>query len=329
MADVDRFLFRDLHPGLFLGTASDRYAGWLGQIYTPERYAGRISKRPKTIKGKIFQEAVLPLDSVKEYFQHFSVLEVDYTFYRPLLDEKGRPTSNYFLLEKYAEWMSGEDTLILKVPQAVMARKVFRGPRYENNETYLDPELFTEGFYRPAVQLLGKKLGGFLFEQEYHRKEERRSAAETAEELRRFFSSIPRDDRYHLELRTETYLDPSVFEVMAAFGIGQVLSHWTWLPPLPRQFERSGRRFFNGQGNALIRLMTPLGMRYEDAYEKAFPFDKLVEDMLQPRMIADTVRMIKIGIEQGMRMQVIVNNRSGGNAPLVARRIAEVFAGVS
>jgi hypothetical protein len=70
-------------------------------------------------------------------------------------------------------------------------------------------------------------------------------------------------------------------------------------------------------------------MRYEDAYEKAFPFNQLVEGMLQPRMITDTVRIIQTGLNQGIQTQVIVNNRSGGNAPLVARQIADSFTAAS
>lgn len=324
-----RFRFRDLHPGLFLGTASDRYAGWLGQIYTPEKYLGRITRRPKTLKGITFQEEVLPVDSLKEYFEHFSILEVDYTFYRPLLEEGGQPTSNYFLLEKYASFLNEGDTLFLKVPQILTARKLVQGQDSKENRNYLNPDIFIEAFYQPAVKILGNKLGGMIFEQEYQRKEERLSAEETAHEWGRFFSSLPRDDRYHLELRTESFLKAPIFAVLAEYGVGQVLSHWTWLPPLIRQFEKSGGRFLNKGGKALIRLMTPLGMRYEDAYEKAFPFDKLVEDMLQPQMITDTVRLVRTGIKRGIRMQVIVNNRSGGNAPLVTQRLAEAFLAAS
>jgi hypothetical protein len=36
-ADLSQFKFRDLHPKLSIGTASDRYAGWLGHIYTTEK----------------------------------------------------------------------------------------------------------------------------------------------------------------------------------------------------------------------------------------------------------------------------------------------------
>jgi hypothetical protein len=69
--DLDKFQFRNLHPKVLVGTASDRYAVWIGQIYTEERYVNRISKRAKTGAGKTVQEQVLPVDSVEEYFQHF------------------------------------------------------------------------------------------------------------------------------------------------------------------------------------------------------------------------------------------------------------------
>ncbi|NOQ96521.1 MAG: DUF72 domain-containing protein, partial [Desulfobacterales bacterium] len=95
---LETFYFRDLHPNVFMGTASDRYAGWIGQIYSKERYQNSISMRPKAIGGKTLQEEVLPVGSVEEYFQHFSVLELDFTFYSLLFDKDLRPTQNYHVL---------------------------------------------------------------------------------------------------------------------------------------------------------------------------------------------------------------------------------------
>jgi len=34
--NIDNFIFRDLHPRIKIGTASDGYAGWLGQVYVIE-----------------------------------------------------------------------------------------------------------------------------------------------------------------------------------------------------------------------------------------------------------------------------------------------------
>jgi uncharacterized protein YecE (DUF72 family) len=308
-----------------LGTASDRYAGWLGQIYSQERYAGRITRRTNTVGGKSFVEGVLPVDSVREYFEHFRVLEIDYTFYRPLLEKDGSPSQNHHVLSKYRQYITERDLLILKTPRLVFAQKVRRGGKFLENEDYLNAEIFTRQFYEPAVNLLGPTLNGFIFEQEYQRKQDRTPVKEMAEALDRFFGATPKDHRYHIELRTEQYLSTPIFKVLEKYGVGLVLSHWTWLPPLPKQFAKAGRAFFNSGRQCIVRLMTPMGIRYEDAYAKAHPFDKLIDGMLQPEMVADTVRLMRVGVEEDVQTNVIVNNRAGGNAPLIARQIAMRF----
>ncbi|ABK19538.1 DUF72 domain-containing protein [Syntrophobacter fumaroxidans] len=323
--DPARYDFRGLHPDLCIGTASDRYAGWIGQIYSAEKYRGRISRRVNKVGAGSFREEVLPVDSVTEYFEHFRVLELDFTFYSMLLDDDGRPTRSFHVLSEYNACMKPQDRVFLKVPQAICAQKVRRAAGLVPNDDYLDAEKFRTQFLQPAQDLLGEKIKGFVFEQEYQRAAGKIPAPRLAENLDAFFSAVPPDNRYHFELRTEGYLVEPVFEVFEKHGVGQVLSHWTWLPTLEKQFARAGRRFFNTGAQSLIRLMTPLGKRYEDAYAMAHPFDKIVEGMLQPRMIDETARLAMTGIARGIHMNVIVNNRSGGNAPTIARQIAMSF----
>jgi uncharacterized protein YecE (DUF72 family) len=318
-----RFRFRDLHPQVSLGTASDRYAGWLGQIYSRERYEGRVTRRTHEVGGRSFVEEVLPVECVEEYFEHFGALELDSTFYRPLLDEHLRPTETFHLLRTYAGHLKEGDRVFLKAPQAVVAPRVRRGGGFAANPNYLDADLFTHRFYAPAVKLLHAHLAGILFEQEYRRAAERDAVEDEAADLERFFRRIPDDRRYHLELRTEAYLAAPVFDVLARMGVGQALSHWTWLPPLAEQFARAGERFFNAGGEVLIRLMTPHGIRYEDAYAKAHPFDRLVEGMLSERMLVDTAAIVRAAVAAGRDATVIVNNRSGGNAPLIVEKLVE------
>jgi hypothetical protein len=43
-------------------------------------------------------------------------------------------------------------------------------------------------------------------------------------------------------------LRESVFAVLERHGVGQVLCHWTWLPPLRKQLTKAGARFFNAGG---------------------------------------------------------------------------------
>ena len=80
--DIGNYRFRGLHRGISLGTASDRYAGWIGQVYSENLYKDRLISRTHKVGGKSFKEILLPVDSVAEYFDHFRVLEIDYTFYR-------------------------------------------------------------------------------------------------------------------------------------------------------------------------------------------------------------------------------------------------------
>lgn len=322
---INEFQFRDLGPNILLGTASDRYAGWIGQIHTKERYEGRISRRTNTVGGKSFVEETLPVESVEEYFEHFSVLEIDYTFYSPLLDKNGEPTRIFHVLKRYRQYMKQNDRVVLKVPQLISAQKVLRRAKYVENETYLNAEIFRRQFYEPATEMLGSILNGIIFEQEYQRKQDRVPVKKMAEELNKFFEVIPKDSRYHIELRTEAYLRHPVFDVLEKQGVGQVLSHWTWLPPLRKQLAKAGNQVFNSGKQRVIRLMTPIGMRYEDAYAKAHPFDKIVEAMLHSEMVGETANLMEAAVENSIETNILINNRSGGNAPIVAQRVAEQF----
>ena len=318
-SDLERFLFHGLDPHVFVGTASDRYAGWIGQIYSRDRYAGRIKSRTRKIGGKSFEERTLPVECVEEYFKHFRVLEVDYTFYQFLLDDKGSPTGAFRVLSEYRKYLGPGDLIIVKAPQVLFARRLFRKGVFLENELYLNGEAFVGRFLNPLKALLGDHLRGIIFEQEYRRKKDRDSPEKVAEELNSFFASAPEELFYHVELRTDAYLSEPVFQLFRERGIGQVLSHWTWLPSLRDQFRASEGRFFNAAGNAIIRLMTPRGMRYEAAYAKAHPFDRLVEGMLQPAMLRDSAMILRRAVAEGVNVHLIANNRAGGNAPLVAR----------
>jgi uncharacterized protein YecE (DUF72 family) len=317
------FQFRDLRQSLFIGTASDRYAGWIGQIYSKGRFEDGITRRSHKVGDQTFTEETLPVESVAEYFEHFPILEIDYTFYRPLLESKGSPSQNFHVLKSYRRQMKKGDLVLLKAPQMVIARKLRRGGAFVENEYYLNADIFTKQFHQPAVEILGPCLNGIIFEQEYHVKNDRFPPAKLAQDLDEFFSKIPKEKRYHIELRTEAYLADPVFEVLKKHGVGLVFSHWTWLPPLRKQFAKAGTEFFNAGKQVVIRLITPLRMSYEESYGKAFPFDKMVSGMLDSEMIEDTAKIVNEAIKDKAQVNLLINNRAGGNAPLIAQKIAD------
>jgi hypothetical protein len=110
------FQFRGLPQKILIGTTSDRYARWIGEIYTEGQYERGITRRSHKVGDKTFDEKTLPVGSVTEYFEHFSILEIDYTFYRPLLESSGNPTQNLHVLKSYRQHMKDGDFVLLKAP---------------------------------------------------------------------------------------------------------------------------------------------------------------------------------------------------------------------
>ena len=64
-------------------------------------------------------------------------------------------------------------------------------------------------------------------------------------------------------------------------------------------------------------------MSYEESYAKAFPFDKMISGMLDPEMIEDSLKIVNEAIKDKIQVNLIINNRTGGNAPLIAKKIAD------
>ena len=328
--DVAAYRFHDVHPHLRFGTASDRYAGWLGQIYPEDQYAGRIKTRKRKLGGQTFEERTLPIESVQDYFRHFGVLELDFPFYRPLRNPDGTPSNNLFVLQQYADLAPEDAVFLLKAPQQFFARKLRRSQggtvSYEDNADFLNVAAYTAQFHEPAVEILGERLAGFLFEQEYQRRSESPDAMDNIAELDAFFSAIPHDVQPHLELRSEHLLTPPYFDWLADRGLGHVFSHWTWLPPIREQWKLCGGRFTAGSGEVVTRLLTPLGMKYADAYATAYPFDKpapaIAETQQARNMVLDVTALVYQAESQNALLNVIANNRAWGNSPELARAIA-------
>jgi hypothetical protein len=62
-------------------------------------------------------------------------------------------------------------------------------------------------------------------------------------------------------------------------------------------------------------------MSYEESFAKAFPFDKMVPGMLDPEMIEDTDKIKNEAEKDRVQVNLIINNRAGGNAPMIAQKI--------
>ena len=73
----------------------------------------------------------------------------------------------------------------------------------------------------------------------------------------------------------------------------------------------------------VLRLLTPLGMTYEEAKKRAAPYDKIVGEL--PEMRAETVDLVRQAVSRRLRVYVLVNNRTEGNAPLTIQALVDAL----
>jgi uncharacterized protein YecE (DUF72 family) len=322
---VDTYDFRHVHPNVRFGTASDRYAGWIGQIYPEAEYAGRVSSRSRTLQGQSYEERQVPIESVRAYFDHFEVLELDFTFYHPLLDD-GEPSSNYFVLSNYLDHAPDDAAFLLKAPQKFFARSLRRQGDFVDNPDFLDADGYLDTFHEPALELLGDRLEGVIFQQEYQRVADSPDPDDNIRRLDTFFEALPSEPQVHVELRSEHLLTPTYFDWLAERGLGYVFSHWTWLPAIREQWARCGERFTAANDQVVARLLTPRNMKYADAYATAHPFDAPTPELSETEqahdMVLDATALAYRAEADTAMLNVIANNRAWGNAPDLARTIA-------
>lgn len=322
------YLFKHLSSSFFFGTASDRYRGWQGQIYARE-YG--VTTRSKRVGEKTFKEETLEIRSVEEFFEHFDFVEIDYTFYQPLLDREGGALGSFHVLSEYGRFAGPGARFILKVPQEIVSRHTWQYDKHSRKREWkANPlsaqergEIFAIQFYKPAIEILGERLVAFIFEYGYERRDSGMSPGGNMESMGALVERLPPDERYHVEERTDWLKTPDYYRFLRDHGLGNVFSHWTFLPSLREQYGKSNG--FVSDRLAVVRLLTPRGVRYEEAYARYFPFTRLMDE--DPRMIQDAAFLIGQGVEMAIPVFVAVNNRAGGNAPEIARRlVAELGA---
>ena len=321
---IARYDFRGLAEFVRFGTASDRYAGWIGQIYG-DAYRDRVRGRNRKLGGQTFREEQVPIESVSEYFEHFEVLELDFTFYRPLLEADGRPGNNLGVLRNYADHAPERARFLLKVPQTYFVPQLRRGSGSETNPDYLNAEACNAHFLDPARRVLGDRLEGIVFEQSYVRQSDSPDPERNVAELDRFFRGLDRSAQAHIELRSEHLLTPGYFNWLAENGIGFVFSHWSWLPPIRVQWKMCGERFTAANRRVVSRLLTPLRVSYADAYAMTHPFEHPAPELEGAdgthRMVMDATALAYQGLLQGHTVDLILNNRAYGNSPALAQLI--------
>jgi uncharacterized protein YecE (DUF72 family) len=183
----------------------------------------------------------------------------------------------------------------------------------------LNPRFFMQSSFNELVLTACREAkfepytGPFLFEFQRHGM----SSEEFCSRLEIFFGQLPQDFRYAVEIRNAGLLRPDYRKVLEHHGVAHVYNHWSSMPSLRDQHHRMEEQFT--ASFTVLRLLTPLKMSYEAAKKRAEPYTKIVEEL--PEMRRDTVDLVKKAVGEKRTANVLVNNRSEGNAPLMIQAL--------
>lgn len=293
-----------VHPLVRFGTSTWTYEGWQGQVYL-----------------KTYAKTRFARECLGEYCQYlykgqplFRTVGNDSTFYRP-------PTANQ--LRHYLKQIPEDFEMCFKVWESITIPTFAKHARYgahagQSNPRFLDAQLFKDLVLTPFGEAkFEPHTGPFLFEFQRHAF----SVDEFCSKLDSFFSQLPKDFRYAVEIRNAGLLGPVYRKVLEGHGVAHVYNHWSYMPPLAEQHQRMEETFT--APFTVLRLLTPLKISYEAAKKRAEPYNKIVGEL--PEMRKDTVRLIQQSIQQVKNAYVLVNNRAEGNAPTTVQALVEVL----
>jgi uncharacterized protein YecE (DUF72 family) len=293
--------------GIYFGTSSWKYEGWLGQIYSPERYAmrGRFSK-------KRFEQECL-----QEYAEIFSTVCGDFAFYQ-------FPSASFWknLFERSPKQLR----FSFKVPEEITAPVFAKHPRYgarsgHSNPTYLDRQVFEDLFLEPLL-LYSNRTAVLIFEfgavcGELF------SPDDFAAKLEAFLSGLPPAFRYAVEIRNAEFLQSRPYvEALHTHRVAHVFNAWSRMPPLSQQVQVPD--IFTTDV-VVVRALLTRGRPYADAVRIFSPYQAIQQRDPDVRSaIRDIVVQTR---KKGETAYIYVNNRLEGNAPSTIHEILEETEG--
>lgn len=279
---------------VWLGTSSWKYPGWLGNIYTPERYRtrGKFSQ-------KKFDETCLA-----EFGETFLAVCGDFAFYQ-------FPSPEY-----WSKLFLGSPSTLhfaFKVPEHITVKTWPCHARYGqraglDNENFLDAGLFESAFTRLLLPHQSR-VSVLIFEFGTFSKREFSDSGEFIEKLDPFLASLPRGWRYAVEIRNPEYLGPEYLTCLRRHGVAHVYSSWTRMPDLGVQLALPGSH--TAEFTVARALLRP-GRTFEQAVQKFAPYEKVKEPLVRAREALREI--VRRGEENRKGVFVYVNNRLEGNA---------------
>jgi uncharacterized protein YecE (DUF72 family) len=281
---------------IYIGGSSWKYEGWLGQIYTRERYLAR---------GRFSRQA-FEQECLREYAETFPTVCGDFAFYQFPSDE--------FWKRLFAR-VPASFRFAFKVPEQITCKLFPHHARYgaqagRENETFLDNRVLQEMFLRPLLPYR-EKTALLIFEFGAFGQRSFAGLGEFLDRLDPFLAALPPEFRYAVEIRNPEFLEKGYFACLRARGVAHVYNAWAKMPELRHQMAIPD----SVTADFLVsRALLRRGRVYEDAVGMFQPYTHIQDPNPEAR---ESMRvLIGRARENQQFLFLFVNNRLEGNAPL-------------
>jgi uncharacterized protein YecE (DUF72 family) len=281
---------------IYIGGSSWKYEGWLGQIYSRERYLSR---------GR-FSRPLFEAECLREYAETFPTVCGDFAFYQFPSEE--------FWRRLFAH-VPGSFRFAFKVPEQITCKVFPSHARYgqqagKGNEAFLDGRVLQEMFLRPLLPYR-EKTALLIFEFGAFGRRSFAGLGEFLDRLDPFLAGLPPEFRYAVEIRNPEFLEKDYFACLRSHGVAHVYNAWSKMPELRHQMAIPDSM----TADFLVsRALLRRGRVYENAVGLFAPYTEIQDPNPEAR---ESMRiLIGRARENKQFLFLFVNNRLEGNAPL-------------
>jgi len=281
---------------VYIGGSSWKYEGWLGQIYSRERYLSRGRFSRKTFEA----------ECLREYAETFPTVCGDFAFYQ-------FPTEEFW--RRLFARVPASFRFAFKVPEQITCKLFPTHARYgteagKANDAFLDTRVLKEMFLRPLWPYR-EKTAVLIFEFGAFGRRSFAGLGEFLDRLDPFLAALPPQFRYAVEIRNPEFLEKDYFSCLRSHGVAHVYNAWAKMPELRHQMAIPD----SATADFLVsRALLRRGRVYQDAVGMFAPYTEIQDPNPEAR---ESMRvLIGRARENKQFLFLFVNNRLEGNAPL-------------
>ncbi len=288
---------------IYIGGSSWKYEGWLGQIYSRDRYLSR---------GR-FSRKLFEAECLREYAETFPAVCGDFAFYQFPAEE--------FWRKLFAQ-VPAHFRFAFKVPEQITCKLFPTHARYgpsagQENPDFLNARVLEEMFLRPLMPYRAQ-TAVLMFEFGAFSRRAFSGLPEFLDRLDPFLGALPPEFRYAVEIRTPSFLERDYFACLRRYRVAHVYNAWSKMPELRQQIAIPDSVTTDLQ---VCRALLRRGRNYETAVETFQPYDQIRDPNPEAR---ESMRiLIDRARENRGFLFLFVNNRLEGNSPLTILSVLE------